>query len=366
MNTAQKDPFSIDGQKAHLHPGRIAQWLQAKTVEDKLKVYPIYVEISPVGHCNHRCTFCAVDYIGYQTRRIETEVLNRALSDMASGGVKSVMFAGEGEPMLHPDIAELTINAHAAGLDVAFTTNGTALTKKFVDQALHAVKWIKVSMNGGEKTYAKIHQTRETDYERVWSQIQFAVEQRNGRGLQTVIGIQCLVLPDNIDELECLCRRAWETGLGYIVFKPYSQHKSSVTQTYAGLTYHKYNELLTSLVEKYSKPAFKVIHRTQAMEGWDAGVHKYEKCHATPYLWAYIMATGDVYSCSAYLLNEEFKLGNINQEPFQGLWEGPRRAKHIEAMETLDISKCRVNCRMNQVNRYLDELANPNPHVNFI
>lgn len=361
----RSDPYLIDSQKLSYHPERTAQWLQAKSVEERLKVFPLYVEISPVGHCNHRCTFCAVDYIGYQTRRLDTEILSAALLDMASHGVKSVMFAGEGEPMLHPDIAKLTVRARMAGLDVAFTTNGTALTDKFIETALSSVSWIKVSINGGEKTYAKIHQTKEADYEKVWNNLTRASAFRRDFAPGVVLGAQSVVLPDNLEDLPDIARRAREAGLDYVVFKPYSQHKLSNTKVYSDVAYRSQQQIFQEL-ESLSSETFKVIVRRAAMEDWDAGAHKYKTCHATPYFWAYIMATGDVYSCSAYLLNERFNMGSINTHAFSDIWLGDKRRAHLEEMQHLDISECRVNCRMNQVNKYLDELVHPNAHASFI
>jgi len=365
LSPKEKDPYLIDGHKMMWHADRVAQWEKAQTIDEKLKIYPIYVEISPVGHCNHRCSFCAVDYIGYVNRRISTPILNLALDNMAAHGVKSVMFAGEGEPMLHPDIVQITNHAAMVGLDVAFTTNGTALTSKFIDKALHSVKWIKVSMNGGPTSYAKIHRTKEGDYERVWANLLAAVTRRARDGIKCAIGVQCVVLPENIQDLDAIITRAKETGVDYVVLKPYSQHKASLTKVYEGVNY-KSQEARFEELRGWSTERFKVIARTQAMEDWDAQQHHYTTCHATPYYWAYIMATGDVYSCSAYLLNDSFNLGSITSQSFTEIWEGEKRRKHIIDMESLDISKCRVNCRMNQVNKYLDTIKRGNAHANFI
>ena len=86
------DKNLIDGQKIEWHPDRVNQWLSGSR-----KVYPIYVEISPVGSCNHRCTFCAVDYLGYEDVQLPPDLLMERLSEMGKLGVKSVMFAGEGD-----------------------------------------------------------------------------------------------------------------------------------------------------------------------------------------------------------------------------------------------------------------------------
>ena len=80
------------------------------------------------------------------------------------------------------------------------------------------------------------------------------------------------------------------------------------------------------------------------------------------------MANGDVYSCSAYLLDKRFNLGNINEKSFGDIWKSDTRQKNSDyVLDELDISECRVNCRMDQVNRYLDSIHSQTiPHINFV
>ena len=138
------DRYAIDSHKLIYHPRRVARFLDAGNDWEKMKsIYPLYVEISPIGACNHRCTFCAVDYIGYNPVRLSLKVIERALMEMGRQGVKSVMFAGEGEPMLHTDIDRMVIAASAAGIDTAMTTNASILSDEFVENALPLMSWIK-------------------------------------------------------------------------------------------------------------------------------------------------------------------------------------------------------------------------------
>lgn len=362
QHKSRRDTFQIDGDKTRYHLDRITQLrLNPHTT------FPIYIEISPVGHCNHRCTFCAVDYIGYKVRRIETNVLINNISDMARNGVKSIMFAGEGEPLLHPDIDTIVNHTKKHGIDVAFTTNGTALTKKFVDSALANIDWIKVSCNAGDpRTYANIHQCKETDYSKVWDNLRYAVSVRDRCALNTVIGIQCVLLPENAHSIEQLVKMAKLSKLDYCVIKPYSQHNSSITTQYKDIHYTSYIDKITQL-EQYTDDTFEVVTRTNAMSSWDNPERGYHKCLSTPYLWAYIMANGDVYGCSAYLLDDRFNYGNINTQLFSNIWLGDKRKTSMEYVaHKLDITECRKNCRMDKVNKFLWDIANPGQHTNFI
>jgi radical SAM protein with 4Fe4S-binding SPASM domain len=92
----------------------------------------------------------------------------------------------------------------------------------------------------------------------------------------------------------------------------------------------------------------------------------YERCLALPF-WSYIDAGGGVWGCSAYLGDERFLFGNINENTFEEIWKGEKRSKAMEFVATeLDTSECRRNCRMDEINRYLWDIKNPPAHVNFI
>ena len=324
-----------------------------------------------MGHCNHRCTFCAVDYIGYKTRSLDADVLIHNLTDMAGHGVKSVMFAGEGEPLLHPKLDSVINHCKSVSIDVGITTNGVALTERFVESCLSNVAWVKVSCNAGNKeTYERVHRASGKDWDTVWKNLTRARawvnKERANTVSDTVLGIQAVMIPENKDSLVELAKRARDTGLDYIVIKPYSQHKKSLTREYAEI---RYKELMEGLkeVEKVTGEGFEVIVRHNSMEVWDRQDGGYEKCLSTPYFWAYIMATGDVYGCSAYLLDDRFKYGSIKDNLFSEIWLGDKRKESMEYVDReLDISECRKNCRMDKVNRYLWELENPDTHRNFI
>ena len=362
------DRYKIDGSKINEHPERLAEWLKNRDSWALAKgIYPIYVEISPVGACNHRCTFCAVDYIGYKSDFWDTRLLCSRLSEMATLGVKSVMFAGEGEPLLHKDMGLIAQHSAEVGLDVAFTTNGVLLSKDFAEKALPKTAWIKISLNGGNaKTYAKIHRSHEKDFEKVFSNLEAAMAIKHKIKSSCALGAQMVLVPDNMDSAEDLVKRCRDVGLDYVVIKPYSQHLSSHTHQYEEVNYEPMMALKHQL-ESYSNSTFSTVFRVGAMNRHVEGQKHYERCHATPYLWAYLMANGDLYGCSAFLKNDDFNYGDLNKLTFKEAWEGERRQANFEQMKNgFDLSKCRHNCRMEVVNLYLEDLTHPPEHVNFI
>ena len=289
------------------------------------------------------------------------------MEEAATLGVKSVMFAGTGEPLVHKRISDITLGAVKAGLDVAFTTNGTLLLKNngLPKLGLLSATWIKVSLNAGsQETYVKVHKTDAKDWDKVWAGLATLVAMRNTTGSKTTIGVQCVVLPENVYEMRELAALCSEAGVDYLVLKPYSQGTFSLTKQYEGTDYAAMRTYLEG-VKDYNTKTFKVIYRSNAMQQEISGKHGFTKCNATPFFWCYTKGDGDVFTCSAHLMDDRFCIGNINTQSFQEIWEGECRRKQWELMKTFDIKKCRLSCRMAQPNKYLQDFERVQ-HISFI
>lgn len=347
----------MDSHKLIYHPDVVARWLKGENI------YPVEIEISPSGACNHRCVFCAVDYIGYQPNFLDRSTIMRDISTMGKKGLKSVICSGEGEPLLNTEMPNIANEIKACGVDVAMSTNGALFTKEKVKECLAAFTWVRYSVASMEESsYEKIQRGKKGDLERVKTNLEEAVKVKRDQKLKTTLGVQCLLMPDNMSQLPDMVKQLRKIGVDYITVKPYSQHLHS--ENTFEIDYEQMLELEQEL-KQYETDGFAVYFRANAMKKMH---HEkcYKQCLGLPFM-THIDAKGNVWPCIAHIGTEEFCYGNIYEQTFEEIWEGNRRQQIIQKMTNLDINKvCREACRLDEINKYLNELKHPGEHVNFI
>ncbi len=347
----------MDSHKLIYHPDVVARWMKGENI------YPIEIEISPSGACNHRCVFCAVDYIGYHPDFLDKNIILRDISQMSKKGLKSVICSGEGEPLLNKDMADIANGIKAYGVDVAMSSNGALFTKEKAQECLGAFTWIRFSIASmEEESYARIQRGKDGDLARVKTNLIDAVRIKKDKKLKTTLGVQCLLLPDNMTQISSMAKQLQEIGVDYLTIKPYSQHLHSENTIQID-----YNEMLEleQEVKQYTTEKFSVYFRANAMKKMHHEKH-YQQCYGLPFM-VHIDAKGNVWPCVAHIGTDEFCYGNIYEQTFEEIWEGTRKHDIIQKLNTLDLNKiCREACRLDEINKYLSELKNPGEHVNFI
>ncbi len=347
----------MDSHKLIYHPKVVAKWLDGEFV------YPVEIEISPSGACNHRCIFCALDYLGYEPYFLDKDIILRDIQAMSKKGLKSVICSGEGEPLLNKNLPDIANGIKACGVDVAMSSNAALFSKDKAKECLGAFSWIRFSVAAlEEEAYYTIQQAKKGDLDRVKNNLSDAVEIKKKNNYKVTLGVQCLLMPGNMEQLPYMAKELQKIGVDYLTVKPFSQHLHS------GNKYSIDYEALFDLekeIKSFEKEGFSIYFRANAMKK----IHHektYSKCLGLPFM-THIDAKGNVWPCVAHIGTEEFKYGNIYEETFQELWEGERRKKVDKKLHSLDINKvCREACRLDEINKYLDELKHPGEHVNFI
>ena len=351
------DQIRMDSHKLMFHPERVYKWQKGEMI------YPIEMEIGLSGACNHRCIFCAVDYMDYKPQMMDSNVLIHNLKIMAEKGLKSIIYAGEGEPLVNKDAGEIFNKTKEYGIDTAMSTNGALFSKDLATECMASLSWIRFSIAGAtDKTYEAIHQCKKGDLQRVLKNMEDAVALKRDRKLHITLGAQLLLLPENKKEVVLLAKIMREIGFDYFTVKPFSQHPQSKVKL--SVDYSE-SEAIGAELAEYQTEAFKIYFRSKSIENLQME-KSYDKCQGIHFM-TYMDAAGDVFPCIVFMGNKDFIYGNINQQDFTSIWDSDR-AKEIRKMFNKEFiqKNCRKTCRLDEINKYLHELEHPGKHVNFI
>lgn len=356
------EDYRLDSHKLIYHPGRVDEWAR------KGDVFPVNVELGISGACNHRCIFCCMDYLGYQPELLKADLLLPNLKQMYDRGLKSAVLAGNGEPLINKDAVEIINGAKAIGIDVAMSTNGVLFTKEIADSCMASLTWMRFSTSGySDVNYQKIHGARPGDIDKVFENIAYATELKKKKGIKTTIGVQLVLIPENIDEAYKLGLKARELGADYFSVKTFGyqpQSNSEVKGSFNPREFYEQQEELERQIESLNTESFKGLYRRNRIEKVKIK-RTYHECHALPF-YSFIDSAGEVWPCCTLMGNEGMSFGNIYEKSFTEIWDSERRKEVIAAIQKSGLKQCSPDCRLDEMNRYLQELKYPNAHVNFI
>lgn len=356
------EDYRIDSHKLIFHPQRVADWVSGK------EVYPINAEVGLAGACNHRCTFCSVDYMGYKTETLSKEILHTRFSEMKEKGLKSVLMAGTGEPLLNREACNIINDTKKKGIDVALSTNGVLFTEDIAKECMDSISWIRFSTSAAtEKTYKKVHRGKDGDLEKVFNNIYHAAELKKKYHMKTVLGVQIVMIPDNVDEIVSLAKKVKELGADQFSVKSFGWSplsESGLKTIVDRKSYYDGRDELVEELETLNDENFRAVYRSNRINKVKIG-RNYKECYALPFH-TDITAEGNVWPCCSLVGMEGMCFGNIYQNTFEEIWKSEQRRSVITHLKEMQLSGCPAECKLDDMNRYLEELVHPNAHVNFI
>ena len=157
----------------------------------------LYIE--PTSACNLKCSMCfrnnwIDEKLGFMSDEIFGGVLT-ALNDITT--IKSVMFGGMGEPLLHKNIAAMLSLVKQKNIKTELLTNATMLNEKMAEELIETgLDMLWISVDGFDRSaYEKIHKGSEFDV------IIKNIEYFNKIKGNCKTGLTFVIMQDNIDEL---------------------------------------------------------------------------------------------------------------------------------------------------------------------
>lgn len=305
--------------------------------------------------------------MGYHADFLERNLLHTLFEEMRPKGLRSILLAGSGEPLLHPELPEIASDAVQHGVDVALSTNGVLLTKEKSQALLHNLKWVRFSTSGGsEETYHRIHRGAPGDFSRVLRNLEDAARIKNRDALHTVLNVQIVMIPENMHEILPLAREVKARGADRYIVKPVGFVERTQSKIRGEVTndFYAYDEVLGAELEALSDDRFQVVYRKSRAENM-SGARGFDACYGSSFH-AMIGAGGEVWQCCNLLGIPEYALGNLHEKSFAEIWDGEARKRFLKRLKDEKMAPCPRACKLAPINQYLHALLHPGEHVNFI
>lgn len=181
---------------------------------------PLSVHIFPSFYCNFRCGYClhslSPDVLaakGFHRQNMDFGVYRKAIDDISARGwrLKALIFAGHGEPLLHPRIAEMVALAKERQVAdrVEIVTNASLLTRELSDALIEAgLDRLRVSLQGVTAgQYREVSGVR-IDFEQFMDQLRYFYSHKRDTEVYIKIIDLALKEPGDRERFEALCRGA--------------------------------------------------------------------------------------------------------------------------------------------------------------
>lgn len=204
-----------------------------------------YLRISLSEKCNLRCQYCMPEE-GVPLQPSEMLLQNDEILRLATWfrqhGVDKVRLTG-GEPLLRKDLVSLVGGLHALDLQqIGMTTNGVTLSKQLPQLVEAGLTHVNISLDSLQpELFAKLTRRPATYFDRVKQAIDDCVEYLPHR-----TKINCVVLPDNVDELPDFVQLTKELPIDvrFIEYMPFNKNE---WETGGFVSYKEMQERLPNL-----------------------------------------------------------------------------------------------------------------------
>lgn len=308
-----------------------------------IRPQPRQLTVAITAACNLSCVGCRYGRDFMVGERLELDLVRPLLDDARAAGVNKVRFYG-GEPLLHPDLAEMVRHARGLGMEPYVTTNALLLGKR-IDELFEAgLRLATVGFYGVGAAYDAYTQ-RDGQHERLCASLE-RVRARRGSELELQLNYVLVRPTTNLAAL----REAWEFALRYDMFFHLDLYGYSIPFFTDGpereLAYRPEDEpevraVAAELVRLKQSDPQRLPHAIEFLRSvpdWLLlGADMRVPCDAYQLLW--VGADGGVQLCDV-----TFPLGNLHERRLGEMLFGPAHRKAARDGFLLNCPNCTCKC----------------------
>jgi organic radical activating enzyme len=340
---------------------------------------PISINLDLTQACNYQCDHCIDASILNRGRPFDLHTICDSLDVLHSGGLRSVIFIGGGEPTLHPGFVAAVSHAKGLGLQVGIVSNGSRNDRiEEVAPLLGPPDWVRLSLDAGsDRTFQLMHRPRRpVRLEEICAGVApiVAANPRVAVGFSFIISWVDPSLDDgrpqfdNVDEITAATLLARDTGFTYISLKPLLQRDPSGAESLrfpAGADGERLRGRIRAQLAAAAELAtadFRVVGSTNLAAIEDEGALRAQPHRCYLHLFRQVLTPQGLYGCPAYRGDPRDRLGDADSYATPAAMAATATAT-LRHLETFDPSiECRaISCLYSSANLWLDRIAGGEP-----
>ncbi len=332
--------------------GRVKEYFAGKPLG------PWVIEMDPTTACNLACHDCISANLLNQGG-IERERIKELAREFKAMGVRAVVLIGGGEPLAHPEFGTLLDYFDEVGIHVGVTTNGT-LIERYLDRLAQKTKWVRVSVDAGSDEV--FQEFRPAPNGRSMFPAVVAGMRALGKKKQGKLGYSFLVLSKtvgdkvltNVHDIVKAAHLARDIGCDYFEVKP-SFDMMHFLQGHSKTVHEVVREQLREIAHLASD-TFRIISPytlNESLDGTTIQKKEYTRCLVAEM--RTVVTPSGVYVCPYHRGNLNMRIGDINKNSMQSVWEGQKRA--ITMKRVNPSIHCTFHCIRHSSNLLLEKWA---------
>jgi MoaA/NifB/PqqE/SkfB family radical SAM enzyme len=293
---------------------------------------PVGAVIDLTDRCQLKCGWCNAQAFRSENT-LETDHVKKIVDDLADWRVKSVCFAGGGEPSLHKDFAELVRYSSLKGLEIGISTNGVSLSADALEAIANCARFCGFSIDAGsEKTWQRLKKSK------CYGQVIASARALANLAADTQLDFtyKFMLTPHNQHEIWAACKLAREIGFKSFFVRPAAfQNIPGLNAEYKFDTRLIQRQLKTCL--SLETELFQVYGSFRRVDEKLRRILPFTRCLATP-LVAVFCADGYCYLCIDY---RERPYGKICRHlELREFWNSPEHHKLINEIKLEHCPRC--------------------------
>lgn len=283
---------------------------------------PFQANIEPTSRCNFKCAMCQTSQWQRQRGDMSLEQFQRVLEQIPT--LYSIKLVGMGEPFLNPHLFDMIELARSRGIAVKTTTNGSFLDQEHRRLVLASgLRYLNISLDGATaQTHNAIRPG--ADFDRIVADVTSLTAERGNRRRPRV-RVWYVAQKQSFSELPTLVDLCGDMKVDSLVchFSLTNFGRDDLREPTASqrVTDGEVGEMVDQAEQRAKKVRLRFTH---GFPGNGVPVPPSAKRCKWPWRDLFINFQGFVTPCALVSDPEIVNFGNIFEEEFEGIWNGPR------------------------------------------